>query len=1110
MLSIFTFRARGLRCLLGVLLVALCAGDIAIRAADLVAVPALGLRVSRGFRVTLFADSGLANDIYALTFDSRGNVVVTSQGYVRTLFDRDGDGVADEAVDLAQTQTGGMGLCFDGNDLMFVGDGALWRFQDANGDGTFDGAPQRLLSLQFYEHGGHAVRKGPDGWWYVVAGNETRFTNEHNSLASSPIRKIEGGALLRFPPDGRGVEAIAHGFRNPYDFDFTSAGDLFTCDSDCEGDFFLPWYTPTRLYHIAPGGHHGWRLEGWTRSWARPAYSPDTVDIMVPIGRGSPTGVTCYRHNSFPDYYRDGLFYLDWTFGRVYFTPLQADGSTYRANPDVFLEPIGTHGFAPTDAAIAPDGSLFISIGGRKTRGAVYRIQYVAEPQRQLLATNWATIVTTEADAVLQAPQPLDAWSRAYWVPLAARIGPDLFEDRASDNRIAAETRVRAIEVLTEVHGGLPTAVANTCAQAVAPVVRARTAWSLGRVPCQNFGPILLGLARDVSPYVRCHALEAIRAHAGEFDNVFLQQALAANLVHTDKRVRQAAALLATRLPEPAWKALWNQQKTAAWQARLTTTLAWLWRDPPASPDTNAIESALSVLAQSPLVDHRLQAIRLVILALGDYHLHSPSVEVFTAYEPALALDGIKPLTARIRKAVTGIFPSGNPTLDFEAARLLAMVEADDPKLPGKILALCASGSSASADFHYLTVLARLKSPLPTNSTAKLANAILLLDRKLEGQEQRTKQNWTTRLTEVITALQQRHPPLADALLRHPDFARPGHLELVPSLGSTRFLACARRFLDVVKHDSSFPWSGALIDLLSALPSEETVTLLRQQWSNVALRDRLLIELANNPSPADRDKFVTGLSSTQTETVRAAMSALLRLPREQSTRTYAPALRTLRGLLDQPKEQTMRAQVVTFLSYEAGQPFKVQDTGSDLRRAYQPIFDWFNVKHPALIRQLDADDAEDPAKWNLFYKSVQWDKGDARRGETLFTERGCLTCHAGNSPLGPDLGGVAGRFSATDLFNAIIFPSRDVAELYRMTTFHTRDGQVITGMVAFESADGVILRTGAASTLRLAENDIISREPSSLSLMPSGLLAGLPPTGFADLCAYLKTLQPRK
>ena len=166
-------------------------------------------------------------------------------------------------------------------------------------------------------------------------------------------------------------------------------------------------------------------------------------------------------------------------------------------------------------------------------------------------------------------------------------------------------------------------------------------------------------------------------------------------------------------------------------------------------------------------------------------------------------------------------------------------------------------------------------------------------------------------------------------------------------------------------------------------------------------------------------------------------------------------------------------------------------------------------KYPALVRQLAGNNEEDAAQWDLLLKRVPWNKGDAARGQTIFNERGCQTCHAGATPLGPDLGGVTGRFSMSDLFNAIIYPSREVAPVYQTTTFQTRNGETYTGLVAFESADGIILQTGATTTARLADSDIVSRQPSTLSLMPNGLLSGLQPLDLADLYRYLRTLQPK-
>ncbi len=1110
--------------------------------ADLVPVEPLGLRVARGFRVTQYADADLANDIYAMTLDSRGNVVVTGQGYIKTLFDRDGDGRADTATLFAPTQTGGMGMCFDGNDLYFCGDGFFSRYRDADGDGQADGAPERFLPLAFAEHGGHAMRKGPDGWWYLIAGNETRFTGAHITLPNSPVRQIEAGALLRVTPDGQRSEAIAHGFRNPYDFDFNWLGDIFTYDSDMEADFFLPWYSPTRLYHIGYGGHHGWRLEGWGRSWARPDYYADTVDILYSIGRGSPTGVTCYRHFQFPPRFRNGFFALDWTFGKVYFMPLQQSGASYQGTPEVFLQSTGTHGFDPTDIVVTPDGSLLISIGGRRTRGAIYRVQYVAEGDKAASAGAWQSRATSDLDGVLNAPQPLDAWARAIWVPVARQLGALRFAEVVADNRIAPEMRVRAVEIMTELHGGLDPATAAAGAQANSPSVRGRVAWSLGRIPAENFVPILSALVRDIDSFVRRCALDAMADHAHSLDNITLQQALAANLAHPEKRIRQCAARLAASLPDLAWNALWKQQAKGLPQARLTLALALLWRSAHDAINVPAIDSALSVLAQSTAPSHRLAAIRLIILALGDYHLRNPSMEVYTGFEPALSLAGQEALVRRIRAAIRPLAPSGDFLVDAEAWRLLAMLEDDDMESTRKLLSSFTERSFPGDDFHSLTVLSRLKATLPTNSLPKLAHTILSLDRKLEGQETRGKQNWSPRLAEVVQALLQREPKLAGALLRDPVLVSPNHLAIAASLFKDRPAAVAAPFAAAVRANPKFPWSGPLIDLLSALPAEDVHPLFRRQWANLVLRDDILIQLAQKPMAVDRDKFITGLSSLQPKVVRSSLAALLMLPqplvgqasrlppgrpaRESKDRgetpapllarpagnSLVPALRLLRRLESEPKEREARTDLVAFLNLETGRPFKIEELSTDpanLKRAYQPIFDWFSQQYPGLVVLLDAEGTEDAAQWNALLKRVAWDKGDPLQGQTIFNERGCQICHASSTPLGPDLGGVTSRFSLPDVFNAIIYPSRDVAPAYRTTAFQTRDGQTYTGIVAFESAEGVILQTGATTTVRLAESDIVSRQPSALSLMPSGLLSGLKPADLADLYSYLKTLRPK-
>jgi putative membrane-bound dehydrogenase-like protein len=1058
--------------------------------------------VAPGFRVTVFADETLANDTYAMTLDARGRVVVTTAGSVTTLHDTDGDGKADKATPYATTPTGGMGLCFDGDDLLFCGDGWLSRYRDADGDGKADGPPERIIPLQFAEHGGHAMRKGPDGWWYVIGGNDSGIGRGHIAGPHSPVRDPEAGALLRLSPDFRTREVVAHGFRNPYDFDFNPAGDLFTYDSDCERDYFLPWYTPTRIDHVAHGGHHGWRLTGYQRSWARRDDYPDVVDILWPVGRGSPTGVACYRHDQFPPHYRGGVFVLDWTFGKVFFFALEPSGTTYRTRPEVFLEPIGTNGFAPTDAAVAPDGTLFVSIGGRRTRGAVYRVEYVGEGLGQRPRPP-----ATDLEGVLRAPQPLDAWSRARWEPVARRLGAEAFAAAVADESKDDASRIRAVEVLTELFGGAPAETARALAKTSSSPVRARLAWSLGRAPCRDCGAILAALARDPAARVRLAALDALADRSTDLEPESLQAVLVPNLADGDKRIRQAAARLASRLPEASWSRLGEALRTASPQARLSGVLATLLRDPREAE--GATDAALDALGATDDPGLRFQAVRLIARALGDYALHDPPVEVYTAYALAGPQRASAATLSRVRRAVRPLFPSGHGRLDEESARLLAMLEDDDPALPRKVAAMWTEASTPTRDMHYLIVFSRLRGP-KGDLTAEVAKAVLNLDRKLSGQELRTKQTWGERLSEVTSALLRDDPRLADALLRHPDFVRASHVAL--ALGFTDAEAgrqAARRFLDAARQDPDFEWSGPLIDLLSRLPASEVRPALRARWDDLALRDAILLRLADGPEPTDRDKFLAGLDSSQPLVVRACLAALAALPRDPSPENLVPVLRLLRRLLREPHEKALRSQALALLARQSGRTFAVDERGAEsLTNAYRPVIDWFERAHPTLVAALNEGD-EDPAAWSEVLKSVDWSLGRADRGEAIFRSRGCHTCHSGPRALGPDLNGVTRRFSRDDLFAAIIAPNRDVAPAYRTTLVETRDGRLVEGMLAFESADGLILQTGAATTLRIATPDIASRRPGRRSLMPSGLLKGLSPRDLADLHRYLQTLGPR-
>ncbi len=412
----------------------------------------LGIKAPEGFQVTLFAADELAHDIYSMTIDSHGRVVVAGAGYVKILHNDDSDGKADRATLFSdKPASGAHGMVFDGDDLICTGDNSLMKLRDTNGDGIADGQPEIWATLKSSEHGANGVVHGPDGWIYVVCGNDAGVTAAHATLPTSPVKKPQAGAVLRFSPDGKQSEIFAHGFRNPYDLDFNAHGQLFTVDSDNERDHHLPWYAPTRLFAVAEGMHHGWVLPGHTRSWNRPPYFPDVAPRLSEIGRGSPTGLVVYRHHRFGPEFQGDVFSACWTLGRVYRFDAEKERPLEKCQPTVFLETTGDTGFAPVDLAIGPEGDMFVAIGGRGTRGGVFRVSH----SPVMAESDDAAVIHDELYRLLTADQPLSAWSRKKWLDRARKLDRQTLMSAIQDMKRSLLERTRAVELLAEHFGGL-------------------------------------------------------------------------------------------------------------------------------------------------------------------------------------------------------------------------------------------------------------------------------------------------------------------------------------------------------------------------------------------------------------------------------------------------------------------------------------------------------------------------------------------------------------------------------------------------------------------------------------------------------------------------------
>jgi putative heme-binding domain-containing protein len=212
-------------------------------------------------------------------------------------------------------------------------------------------------------------------------------------------------------------------------------------------------------------------------------------------------------------------------------------------------------------------------------------------------------------------------------------------------------------------------------------------------------------------------------------------------------------------------------------------------------------------------------------------------------------------------------------------------------------------------------------------------------------------------------------------------------------------------------------------------------------------------------------------------------------------------IRALSAVPDGAEAKTLRGELAAYLRRVTGQ----ERLGTE-RQAWTA---WFSKAYPELAVRLTNPDGVDVAGWEKRLAKIDWSAGNAERGQAVFTKASCVTCHSGAQALGPDLSGVAGRFSRADLFTAIIQPSRDISPRYQTTMIETTEGKLYQGLIIYEAVDGLILQTGPAATVRLAGAQVASRRGTPTSLMPAGLLDPLSDREIANLYAYLKGLGAR-
>jgi putative heme-binding domain-containing protein len=136
-------------------------------------------------------------------------------------------------------------------------------------------------------------------------------------------------------------------------------------------------------------------------------------------------------------------------------------------------------------------------------------------------------------------------------------------------------------------------------------------------------------------------------------------------------------------------------------------------------------------------------------------------------------------------------------------------------------------------------------------------------------------------------------------------------------------------------------------------------------------------------------------------------------------------------------------------------------------------------------------------------------KRDFKNGRQMFGAGSCYACHriAGEGgAVGPDLSSVGGKFGAYDLLESIVDPGKEISDQYGSSVFTLTDGTQLNGRIMnmrnneyWVNTD--MMKPSTVTTVK-AEN-LTSIEPSSISMMPPGLINTMDKEDILDLMAYL-------
>ena len=280
--------------------------------------------------------------------------------------------------------------------------------------------------------------------------------------------------------------------------------------------------------------------------------------------------------------------------------------------------------------------------------------------------------------------------------------------------------------------------------------------------------------------------------------------------------------------------------------------------------------------------------------------------------------------------------------------------------------------------------------------------------------------------------------------------------------------------------------------------------------------------------PAESDELNWLLCETlawlQSPTVADKALALIEdAPAQEEQMQYARSIRMLKAGWTPATRTAYFEWFLKAASYKGGASFDKfiqfirDDAVASLSDAEKSSMAELLAKKPVRKSALENLGAifvgRDTRKWTLDELSAASRTGlkqrDFTNGRRMFAAAGCYACHRfGNQGgmTGPDLTSAGRRYSAHDLLDQVVNPSKVINEQFSAITVATEDGLIHTGVVVNLNGDSMTLATDLTDPnkqIKIDRKTIEDLTMSKTSPMPDGLFDRMTQTEILDLMAYL-------